>query len=113
MDVFFCVNRVTLRFSAAQFYKINDGDQALLKAHSLPWAHLPTTKYNAMNHYSLMPYSCTDISGSVYRLQFPIHKGSERDNCVDWRFVCAVGDIKKCVLYALVPKRSLCYYSAK
>lgn len=61
MDVFFCVNRVTLRFSVAQSCKINDGGQALLKAHSLPWACLPKAKYNAMNHYSLMPWSRTDI----------------------------------------------------
>lgn len=61
MDVFFCVNRVTLRFSVAQFYKINDGGQALFKAHSLQWAHLPTTKYNAMNHYSFMQCSCRHL----------------------------------------------------
>lgn len=52
MDVFFCANRVTLHFSVTQTYKINDGGQTLLKAHSLQWAHLLTAKYNTMNHYS-------------------------------------------------------------
>lgn len=65
MDVFFCVNRVTLYLFRAQTCKINDWGKALFKAHSLPQAHLLAAEYNIMNHCA---DSSQDISGSVYCL---------------------------------------------
>lgn len=64
MDVLFSVNRVSVCSCVAQFYKINVGGHALLKTRSALWAHLPTSKYNTMNHFSVMPRGRADISAS-------------------------------------------------
>lgn len=98
MDVFFCVNRVTLHFCVARSCKINDRGQALLKAHSLLWAHLPAGKYNAMNHYSPVPCSPVDIFRISLRFVISYSercRNADRDNCCDWGIACALGDIKK------------------
>lgn len=114
MDVFFCGNRVTLRFSVAQFCKINDGGQALLKAYSLLWAHLPTTKYNTMNHSSLTCHVAAQTSLDQFTVcNFLFIKVQKEIIVVTGDLYSLLGILKNCpVLYMpFIAKRSLCYCS--